>query len=384
MRAFKISIILVVLVFAISFASQQAEADKVKLSPPPSSHSTTVHSGSSHHSTVHGSSSTGRVRIPGGHPFRSGTGWWGDHDSHFGFGFGYYYPYYTWAYYPFWSWGYYPGYYWPYYSPYYSPYYYGYYPNYYGNYGYGGYYGYGEVRLEVKPKEAKVYVDGGYVGTVDDFDGWWQRLELPAGPHRLVIREQGFAPYAQTIRIYPGQDFKIKYQMEAGQDVISDKDMRLNPDEYGRRDNYYRDRRYDNRDRYQPRGDYQQGDNDRDQYQPDNSGNDRGYQPGDNNRGDDRGYQQGDNDRGSYSQPGDRDSNRQTLVLQVEPRDATVYIDGNYYGTADVNESGELSILLAPGKHRVEVVRPGFESYSKEVTVSGDKNSRLDIRLEKK
>ncbi len=33
-----------------------------------------------------------------------------------------------------------------------------------------------------------MYVDGYYVGRVDDFDGLFQRLHLASGPHRLEIR----------------------------------------------------------------------------------------------------------------------------------------------------------------------------------------------------
>jgi PEGA domain len=46
----------------------------------------------------------------------------------------------------------------------------------------------GALRLKVKPVEASVYVDGYFVGLVDDFDGVFQRLRLDAGPHHVDIR----------------------------------------------------------------------------------------------------------------------------------------------------------------------------------------------------
>ena len=49
----------------------------------------------------------------------------------------------------------------------------------------------GALRLKVKPVEASVYVDGYYVGVVDDFDGVFQRLRLEPGPHHLEIRAAG-------------------------------------------------------------------------------------------------------------------------------------------------------------------------------------------------
>jgi hypothetical protein len=64
-----------------------------------------------------------------------------------------------------------------------------------------GGYGYGSVRLQVKPREAAVSVDGYYVGTVNDFDGVFQHLDLEAGPHRIDIYAPGFAPLTFEVRI---------------------------------------------------------------------------------------------------------------------------------------------------------------------------------------
>ena len=88
----------------------------------------------------------------------------------------------------------------------------------YGGYGYGGYYdpygGYaqyplfydeGKLRLKIKPTAAVVYVDGYYVGIVDDFDGIFQRLRLEAGYHRIEIQEPGFEPLVVDVRIEPGR-----------------------------------------------------------------------------------------------------------------------------------------------------------------------------------
>ena len=57
---------------------------------------------------------------------------------------------------------------------------------------YGDYQHYGDVRLQVKPRHASVYVDGYYAGIVDDFDGFFQRLTLEIGPHEIEIEAPGF------------------------------------------------------------------------------------------------------------------------------------------------------------------------------------------------
>jgi hypothetical protein len=95
---------------------------------------------------------------------------------------------------------------------YYDPWAYG------GDYGpaYGPTYaassGEGDVRLKIKPREASVYVDGGLAGVVDDYDGVFQRLHLPAGPHHLEVTADGYEPLEFDIQIQ--RDHTITYEAE--------------------------------------------------------------------------------------------------------------------------------------------------------------------------
>ena len=61
----------------------------------------------------------------------------------------------------------------------------------------------GSLRLKIKPREAEVYVDGYYVGLVDDFDGIFQRLHLDSGPHRIEVRAAGYESLTFEVRITP-------------------------------------------------------------------------------------------------------------------------------------------------------------------------------------
>jgi hypothetical protein len=117
-------------------------------------------------------------------------------------------------YYPAFSFGFYAGY--PYYSPYYYPYgYYGAYGAYgypYGGYPYYGGYGspdeargIGGVRIVDAPKEAQVFADGYYAGTVEDFNGTFQHLDLEAGPHHIEIRMGGQPVQQVDVNIVPGE-----------------------------------------------------------------------------------------------------------------------------------------------------------------------------------
>ena len=89
---------------------------------------------------------------------------------------------------------------------YYDPY--SWYPYDYGSYRFGGYgYGYptGELRLRVHPRHAEVFVDGYYAGTVDEFDGVFQALELESGGYTIEVVAPGYAPIQFDVRIQPGR-----------------------------------------------------------------------------------------------------------------------------------------------------------------------------------
>ena len=114
-------------------------------------------------------------------------------------------PYYASPYY--WYGGFYGGYYsYPFYfsvgvGPY-APYYYGYqwYP----------YDPAASLRLQVTPREAQVFVDGSYAGTVDDFDGSFQRLRLYPGDHTVEIFLPGYRTLTQRIYLQPGKTFTVR------------------------------------------------------------------------------------------------------------------------------------------------------------------------------
>ena len=116
-----------------------------------------------------------------------------------------------------------PSYYYPYYGNwglgfyFWDPSWYGWGYGGYGGYGYGGYGGYyggpysygygsryddtGSVRFRVTPRDAQVFVDGYYVGVVDEFDGTFQRLRLEEGPHRIEVRLDGFDTLRFDVRV---------------------------------------------------------------------------------------------------------------------------------------------------------------------------------------
>ncbi len=61
----------------------------------------------------------------------------------------------------------------------------------------------GGLRLDVKPKNASVIVDGYLAGVVDDFDGHFQHLDLVSGAHHVELDAQGYAPLRFDVNIQP-------------------------------------------------------------------------------------------------------------------------------------------------------------------------------------
>ncbi len=106
---------------------------------------------------------------------------------------------------PSWGWGWGWG-----FGGWYDPYWYGYGPYYrpYSRYGYG--YGYGRpgnwavVDTDVSPESARVYLDGQYIGTADDFDGYPDYLYLRRGHYRLEFRLDGFETRTIDVDARPG------------------------------------------------------------------------------------------------------------------------------------------------------------------------------------
>ncbi len=310
--------------------TQAAEADQARRRGPGS---TGGHSG-------HGSPGTGGVsrgvarqtptQAQLRHP-RAGTG------TGYRYGYGRYRPYYG-NRYPYYGYGY--GY--PYYGYYGYPFYGGYpyfgfsfrygYPydggrGYYGSpYGYGSD-GYasssraGSLRVQVEPEETKVYVDGYYSGVVDDFDGVFQRLRVSPGRHEITLKLDGYRTHHVRVYASPGETLDLRHDMVRGEGEDQGRELG------------------------EPSTDYARNRSETERAEP---------EPG----------------REPAAESG-------TLRLDVVPPDATVYVDGEFHGVAR-----ELRRLrLAPGRHEVEVVRPGYLTQSRVVELRAGEERDLGIDL---
>jgi hypothetical protein len=224
----------------------------------------------------------------------------------------------------------------------YSPGFYFGYPAYYYS-GYPGYYGYaappyhsgygyedtGSLRVIVDPAKTRVFVDGYYAGTADDFDGLFQRLHVPAGRHEIMLKLDGYRTRRFRVYVPVGHTVKLRHDMARGagedtEDLTGEPEVRGGPAGYARLEEEGPDARVDD-----PRGAIPAGTG--------------------------------------------------RLRVDVRPPDASIYIDGVFRGPARVMDR----VLLPSGRHRVEIVRPGYRTEEREIEVRSGETTDLRADLER-
>lgn len=257
-----------------------------------------------------------------------GSGGGGYYPGYPGYYPGYGYP----GYYPGWGWG--GGLYWGSWWPYGSYGWYGYgYPWGWGGGGGGTVYHHmesetGSVRVLVDPSEARVYVDGYYAGTVDDFDGLFQRLHVSPGRHEIALKLEGYTTHRMKVYVAPDSTVKLHYDLEKGHGETFEDLSKDAPESEIRRE---RERE----------------------------------------------------ERWQESEAREKEEELAAvggiLRLSVRPADASVYVDGAFRGSG--REAS--SLKLAPGRHRIEVVRPGYRTMEREVEIAPGEPTEVTIELER-
>lgn len=155
------------------------------------------------------------VERTGPPPSRDGSYHGRYYDPYYYGSFGYGYPGYYNYYYPYtfgMGYGLYSGFGWnPYFGDAWDPYYSGY-----GGYSSGIYNtrDQGNLKLKVKPRNAKVYVDGFFVGLVDEFDGAFQKLALNGGRHKVEVRAEGYETAEFDVLITPDQTVTFQGELK--------------------------------------------------------------------------------------------------------------------------------------------------------------------------
>lgn len=227
----------------------------------------------------------------------------------------------------------------------YAPYYYD--PFFFDRYGYqarpyppyGGYaYQPGaDLRIQVTPREAEVYIDGYLVGNVDDFDGVFQRLRVPFGEHEISIYQEGFRTLSEKMLFRPYQSYHLKQAMEpiaAGEPAPT---------------------------RPAPAAG-------------------AAARPGPAARPDGSRSGVRSNERPPRAGEAGRGSDRfGAVAVRVQPRDAVILVDDERW---DAPEGADrLLVELAEGAHRVEVRKEGYRTYRSTVRIDAGQTSSINISL---
>lgn len=182
------------------------------------------------------------------------------------------------------------------------------------------------LRLQVTPREAEVFIDGSYAGTVDDFDGSFQRLRLYPGDHTLEVFMPGHHTLTQRLYLQPGKTFSVRAALEP-----------LEPGEAAP---------------VRPSGGLDA------RTRPSGSARDRD--------------EEGQVPAGTRPEFG-------MLLLRVQPGDSSITIDGDMWETSD--EAGPLILQLEAGPHMIEIRKQGYRTYTTELTVRRGETTTLNVAM---
>jgi hypothetical protein len=73
----------------------------------------------------------------------------------------------------------------------------------------------GGVSFDISPSDAAVYVDGQYVGVVDDFTSTSAPLSLTPGRHHIELQASGYIPLAFDVDVVAGQVIPYRGDLRA-------------------------------------------------------------------------------------------------------------------------------------------------------------------------
>jgi hypothetical protein len=85
-----------------------------------------------------------------------------------------------------------------------------------------------EVRLDVQPGRAAVFLDDYYVGTVDEYYGVEHAMLVAPGKHRFKIALPGFKSFETEVELRPRQKFELRTDLMGGS--IKDADAIIRTD----------------------------------------------------------------------------------------------------------------------------------------------------------
>lgn len=71
-----------------------------------------------------------------------------------------------------------------------------------------------DVKLDIQPKRAAVFVDGGYMGHGGDLGGWFRSMLVSPGKHHIRVELNGYRPYETEITAVENGKLRLKIVLE--------------------------------------------------------------------------------------------------------------------------------------------------------------------------
>jgi hypothetical protein len=205
------------------------------------------------------------------------------------------------------------------------------------------------VKFDVKPKDAAVYVDGYFAGTVDDFDGVFQRLYTAPGGHEVTVYREGYRTYSQRVYLAPDRTFKFNHEMEKlppGQTADKPPAPPVPPADEEQGPPQQR-----------PQGPFGR-----------RGPSSRGLPP----------PPDAEQQPPPPSERSERGSSHGTLELNLQPADAEVLVDGQPWRGSGQDR---LTMDLSDGRHNIQIRKPGFVGYLTDVEIRKGETISLNVNL---
>ncbi|MFC2155836.1 PEGA domain-containing protein [Acidobacteriota bacterium] len=68
------------------------------------------------------------------------------------------------------------------------------------------------------------------------------------------------------------------------------------------------------------------------------------------------------------------------IIFEIEPAESSIYLNGKFWGISP--KKGKIENLrLKPGKYNLQIVKPGYKEYKKELVLTDQKEIQLSIKL---
>jgi hypothetical protein len=70
------------------------------------------------------------------------------------------------------------------------------------------------------------------------------------------------------------------------------------------------------------------------------------------------------------------------VTIEISPAETAIYLDGKFWGISP--ESGKIENLrLKPGTYKIEAIKPGYKTYKKDLVIKNQEDVTIKIKLEK-